>query len=139
MRSFAFAFLCSFASLDCRLEDDVRVTPAAPELVEISLPEPDGRLIYRLPDAGWARIKEEGPFKGFLYGKDGRELRVTIVLKEDSFDGAVAAARAPSPGEIRVFTVGRSWPFVGIILMYRGPPDGPLVEAFIRSFRVERR
>ncbi|HJV33033.1 MAG TPA: hypothetical protein VJ694_03330 [Patescibacteria group bacterium] len=139
MRSFACLFLLSFVSSACRPEDDVAVVPPRPELVEIGLPEPGDLLMFLLPDAGWRRL-EEASFDGFLYGKEGRTLRVRIVLKEDRFDAVVDAVRfASSDEDVRAFTVGRAWPFVGIVLSYRGPPDAELLDAFIRSFKVERR
>lgn len=139
MRSFTWLCLCAFASFGCHRWDEVDAAPARTELIEISLPQPGDRLLYALPDAGWRRV-EEASFRGFLYGKEGKTLRVTIVLKEDRFEDAVAEARAAAASEeIRAFSVGRSWPFVGIILAYRGPPDAPLLDAFIMSFKVERR
>lgn len=137
MRPFACLFALSLVSVGCRLEDDIHVALARSELVEIVLPQPGERLLYVLPDAGWRRI-EEMPFRGFLYGKDGRSLRVSIFLKEDRFEDAAARVAAVSE-EIRSFSVGRAWPFVGIILTYRGPPDAQLLDAFVMSFRVERR
>ena len=139
MRPFALLCFTVVAAAGCDPADDVRVLPPRPELVEIGLPEPGDRLLFLLPDAGWRRV-EETPFRGFLYAKDGRTLRVSIVLKEDRFAAAAAEeARASGTGEVRAFTVGRSWPFVGVVLSYRGPPDAELLGAFVRSFKVERR
>lgn len=138
MRSFVWLGLCSLVSIACRGENDFRVVPAPPELVEIGLGDRGDRLIFFLPDADWRRIDEE-PFRGFLYGKEERTLRVVIVLKEDRFADAVDEARRASGAEIRDFDAGRSWSFVGVVVSYRGPPDAAMLAAFVRSFKVERR
>jgi len=138
MRIFAWLLALSTVAAGCRPNDDIVVLPERPELVVISLPRQGDRLIFLLPGPEWQRI-EERVFGGFLYAMEGRTLRVRIVLSEDGFEGVVDAARAASPGQdVRGFQVGRGWPFVGIVLSYAGHPDRPMLDDFIRSFRLER-
>jgi hypothetical protein len=137
MRPFAFAFLCSFA-VACRPADDVPVTPARYELVEVELNDTGYRLSFLLPDAEWRRVTMEGPPRGFFYANGVRSLHVTIHLKVHKFETAEDEARA-TDAEIRAFMPGPGWPFVGVVVSYRGPPDDAMLEAFERSFKVERR
>lgn len=140
MRPSALALMSTIFFMACRNDADVVLTTAPPELVEVSLAESGGRLSFSLPDAGWRRVGEEGTPRGFVFEKDGRNLQVEFVLKEDLFSSAVAQARRRHEGaEIRAFQIGAVWPFVGVIVAYRGPPDAPMLDAFVRSFRFERR
>jgi len=135
MRLFFFVSLCLLAA--CRGGDDVRVSPAPPELIEVELGGTGYQLTFLLPDPGWHRVASD--FKGFIYGSEGRTLRVAIALKRERFEAAEAAARSESGLEIRAREPGSSWPFVGVVVAYRGPPDVPMLDAFMRSFNVERR
>lgn len=137
MRPFAMTCLCVAALSACRPGDDIVVLPARPEHVEIGIDDRGSFVSFELPD-GWRRIEEE-PFHGFLYGKDRRTLRVVVVLKEDRFEAASDRAREETGSEVRNLEPWRGWPFVGVVVAYRGPPDAPLLDAFVRSFRVERR
>ncbi len=137
MRSFAFAFLYMLSS-GCRGGEDFRVTTAPPELVEVDLNGNGYQLSFLLPDAEWRRVQPDGPPRGFQYVRDGRTLDVTIHLKAERFETAEAEARA-TDAEIRAFQPGTGWPFVGIVVSYRGPPDDAMLETFKRSFKVERR
>lgn len=138
MRPFVPVCFAVLVSSACRPHDDIRVTSAPPELVEISFGDRGDRLSYLLPGPEWRRV-EETPFRGFLYGKEGMTLRVVIVLDEDLLEGAVAEARLDPDAIVRVPLAARGWPFVGVVVSYRGPPDAALLDAFVRSFRVERR
>jgi len=135
MRSFAFASLCLLLSA-CGGED-FRVLPARPELVEVELDDTGYRLSFLIPGPDWRRV--ESDFKGFIYGNGDRTLRVAILLKRDRYEASEAAARAMPGMEIRAFEPGTPWPFVGIVVAYRGPPDDALLKAFQASFKVERR
>ncbi|HTK60414.1 MAG TPA: hypothetical protein VL283_04420 [Candidatus Baltobacteraceae bacterium] len=135
MRSFMCAFLL-IASVACRNED-FRVLPPRPELVEVVLDETGYQLSFLLPGPEWHRV--ESDFKGYVFGSGERTLRIAILLKRDRFESAEADARAESGMEIRAFEPGSPWPFVGVVVAYRGPPDDATLEMFRRSFKVERR
>ena len=133
-------FVCALlaaASIGCRTRDDVRVNPAPPELVEVDLDGTGYQLSFLLPDPDWRRAASD--FKGFVYERDGRMLRVAVALKRERFEAAEAQARAEAGLDVRAFEPDSIWPFVGIVVAYRGPSDEPMVKAFVRSFRVERR
>ena len=137
MRPFMFAVLCSFAAA-CRPGDDVSVTPAPPELVEVDLNGNGFLLSFLLPDAEWRRVPMDGPPRGFFYARGERSLHVTIHLKVHRYETAEDEARATDV-EVRAFAPGPGWPFVGVVISYRGPPDDAMLEAFERSFKIERR
>ena len=133
MRSFVFAFLFLVA---CRGgEDDIPYSPTPPERQEVTLPDGRWLLTFTLPD-GWRR--DGNPEPGFRYVLDDRRMCLAIRLERPAFERAEADARA-SDADIRAFEPGPGWPFVGVVLSYRGPPDEALLEAFKRSFRIERR
>jgi len=136
MRPLTFALLCSLAA--CRPTDDVPVSPARPELVEVDLGRSGYQLSFLLPDAAWRRVEPENPPRGFLYVLDGRTLHVTIQLKVEKFEAAEDEASA-TDAVVRAFRPGPGWPFVGVVVSYRGPPDEAMLDAFERSFKVERR
>lgn len=139
LRFLASAFLCAFTLLGCGRGEDSTVSPARPELVEVVLDETGHGLSFLLPDAEWRRV-EDAAFKGFIFDRSGMSLRVEISLKEATFHAVEAAARKGADGsEIRAFEPGTGWPFVGVVVRYRGPPDAPLLDAFVHSFKVERR
>jgi hypothetical protein len=136
----SFICFCLVVAFGCRDRNYSKVSPAPPELVDISLDENDERLSFLLPDLGWRQVRPDGAFKGLLYESGGRRLGVKICLKESEFQAASAKARKQADGaEIRAFEPGPHWPFVGVIVSYRGPPDVQMLDAFVRSFRVERR
>src|SRR5688572_15431766 len=137
MRSFVFALLCSFVAA-CRPGDDVPVSPARYELVEVDLNGNGYQLSFLLPDAAWRRVQMDGPPRGFFYARGERSLHVTIHLKVHRYEAAEDEARA-TDAEIRAFTPGSGWPFVGVVVSYRGPPDDAMLQALERSFKVERR
>ncbi len=137
MRPFLPACLIVLASA-CGPHDDIRVVPAPPELVEISFGERGDRVRFFLPGPEWRRVAET-PFRGFLYGKEGMTLRVVIVLDEDALEPAADEARRDPDAEVRVPVSARGWPFAGVVVAYRGPPDAAMLDAFCRSFRIERR
>lgn len=135
MRPFFLA--CFLIAASCRPTEDVPVSPAPREIVEVALGDSGDRLVWRLPDEGWVRVEEAG-FRGFLYARGERTLRVRIALDAREHAARVEEARADG-GEVRSMPVGRGWPYVGAVVTYRGPPDAALLDAFAGSFRVERR
>lgn len=135
----SFMFLFFFVLFGCRDRNYSEVYPAPPELVEISLDAIGYRLSFLLPDEEWTQVEPDGVFKGLRYQNGGRSLRVEIILKEPEFDAAALRALKQADGaEIRVFRLGANWPFIGVIVTYRGPPDAALLDTFVRSFKVER-
>jgi hypothetical protein len=116
----------------------VAVAPAPPELVEVTFGERGDRLVFLLPSPAWKRV-EDRAFRGFLYAEGERTLRVSFVFREEDLEPALAAARADPPVEVRSRPVGAGWPSVVAVVTYRGAPDAPMLEAFLRSFRLERR
>ena len=137
MRPFTLAILFSLFAA-CRPSDDVPVAPARTDFVEVDLDRNGYQLSFLLPDAEWRRVTMEGPPRGFFYARGERRLHVTIHLKVHRYEDAEDEARA-TDAEVRAFTPGPGWPFVGVVISYRGPPDDAMLEAFERSFRVERR
>jgi len=138
MRPFVSICFVALLSSACGPHDDIRVLSAPPELVEISFGDRGDRLNFLLPGPEWRRI-EETPFRGFLYGTEGMTLRVVLVLDEDRLEETAAAARRDPDAVVRVPVASRGWPFIGAVVSYRGPPDPPFLEVFLRSFKVERR
>lgn len=131
------AVLCLFAA--CR-DDDSHARPPSSEIVDVVIDDAIGcRMEFRLPDAEWRRV-EDPAFKGFRFEADARELRVRIFLKDAAFKAAADQARAQADGaEIRAFEAWTGWPFVGVVVEYRGPSDAAMLETFVHSFKVERR
>lgn len=131
MRPFIFAFLFLAA---CR-GDDVRYSPSPPEDQVVTLPDGRWLLTFTLPD-GWRR--DGNPEPGFRYVLGERRLTLAIRLERPAFEHAEAEARA-AVAEVRAFEPGTGWPFVGVVLSYRGPPDVHMLDAFVRGFKIERR
>jgi hypothetical protein len=137
-RSFLiFSLLILFG---CRDRNYTEVGPAPPELFVISLEENQQTLSFMLPDAGWKLSEPDGVFMGFIFVNGERSLQVELCLKESRFPAAISRARSLSGGaEMRDFVAGPTWPFIGVIVIYRGPPDAEMLDLFVRSFIVERR
>lgn len=134
MRPFVFAALCLLAAA-CRHPDDVPYAPPPPEEVVVDLQGTGRELVFRLPDPGWLR---DASFRGFRYRQGDGTLEVVICLARDRFIEATER-RADPEATLRAFEPGPGWPFVGIVVIYRGPADDGMLDAFERSFKVERR
>lgn len=135
MRPFALASFCALLAA-CRPGDDIPVVPSPPELVVIDLQGTGCELVFRLPDDAWRRDADRS-FKGFRFREGARTLEVQIRLRREDF---AALSEEPSTDAVtRSVEPGSGWPFVGVLVAYRGPPDPEMLEDFTRSFRVERR
>ena len=119
----------------CRNEE-FRVLPAPPELVEVELDRTGYRLVFMFPE-GWARVAAAGPPDGFRYSDGERSLHVRIFLDERRFDEGML--REESGASVRAFQPVSPWPFVGVVAAWRGPPDPAAFDRFVQSFKVERR
>lgn len=138
MRPFLFALLSACLLAACRTEEYVPYRPPPSEQVVVGLDATGCELVFLLPD-GWRRAAAEPSFKGFRYRHGPGTIEVQIRLKEEAFASLVEQARADTSSVVRTVEPHSPWPFVGVVVTYRGPPDEPMLEAFIRSFRVERR
>lgn len=135
MRPFVFAALCLLAAA-CRHPDDVPYAPPPPEEVVVDLQGTGHELVFRLPDPDWLR---DASFRGFRYRHEERSLEVVICLVRDRFIEVSERVSASPDATVRAFEPGSGWPFVGVVVIYRGPPDAAMLDAFERSFKLERR